>query len=272
MFRNIARFCALALAAFALPLWAGPKEEETPMKILDYGLSFIGSAGTGNAVRFWVESRTRIIDEKSGAVEDFYQCASCKSENTFAAKDLFQTDNYDFMPIFGPKDTLVFRRKVYLNTNYRTTYGADQPWGGAIYRTREAAPVTLLKDNTQIRRATFQGLPIVSQTEIRDARTGLRAIIECPVKTMNINEAKNAYQVDTGPIVWPDLSKRYDKMVDSLSLAFIAFNAPDFADFVIETPTPLKEGDKVVSTVYHYSTLKSFPAVNRLYCIGKLAE
>jgi len=30
---------------------------------------------------------------------DYYQCASCKSENTFAERDLFQKDNYDFLPV-----------------------------------------------------------------------------------------------------------------------------------------------------------------------------
>jgi hypothetical protein len=264
---------AWVLAFVFLPLLlSGLAKEETEMRCLDYGLSFIGSAGAANAVRFWVESRTRVIDEKTGLTEDFYQCASCKSENTFAAKDLFQTDNYDFMPIFGPKDTLIFRRKVYLNANYRTTYSAAEPWGGAVYRTREASPVTLLKDNAEIRRATFQGLPIVSQTEIWDERTQMRAIIECPVKTMNINEARNAYQVDTGPVLFPDLSRRHERMVDSLSLAFVAFNAPGFADFVIEAPTPVKPGDKDSPTVYHYSALKSLPARNRVYCVGKLAD
>ncbi len=72
-----------------------------------------------NPVRFWIESRMRIIDqEKRGAI-DYHQCASCKSENTFAPKDLFHKDNYDFLPIFGPEDGVIFRRKAWLNAGYR---------------------------------------------------------------------------------------------------------------------------------------------------------
>jgi len=57
--------------------------------ILDYGLSFIGNDASFNNVRFWVESRTIIADDRDGASYEFYQCGSCKSENTFAERDLF---------------------------------------------------------------------------------------------------------------------------------------------------------------------------------------
>ena len=37
------------------------------MNCLDYGLSFINSVGNGNAPRFWVESRCRLIDDTDEA-------------------------------------------------------------------------------------------------------------------------------------------------------------------------------------------------------------
>ncbi len=69
--------------------------------------------------------------------------------------------------------------------------------------------------------------------------TKLRAVIEYPIKTMNISMDKSVYQVDTGPIALPELEKRYDPPIDALRLAFVAFNTPDFADFVVEQPTPV---------------------------------
>src|SRR5262245_47228414 len=81
-----------------------------PIRCLDYGRSFLchkGESAASNAVRFQVESRTTLI-EKNGRTHVFYQCASCKSEHTFAAKDLFQKDNYDFLPIFGDGKVLIF--------------------------------------------------------------------------------------------------------------------------------------------------------------------
>jgi hypothetical protein len=73
------------------------------------------------------------------------------------------------------------------------------------------------------------------------------------------------YQVDTGPIAFPDLSKRYERPVECVSLAFVVFNAPHFADFVIEQPTPVVEDGVEKCKIYHYSQPFSVEAVNRLY-------
>ncbi|MFN7939932.1 MAG: hypothetical protein U0R19_41780 [Bryobacteraceae bacterium] len=235
------------------------------MEPLDYGRSFLQGKWAENRVRFWIESRTRILDGDGAAPIDYYQCASCKSENTFAPKDLFHKDNYDFLPIFGPEDGLIFRRKAWLNTDYRQVRKSAEMWEGQVYKLVRPRAVRLLRSNKEIRAATDSGVPIVAQTEISDSRTRLRAIIECPVKTMNIHDKQDLYQVDTGPVAFPDLSRRYGRMAEALSLAFVAFNAPGSADFVIEGPTPIAEAGREVTRVYHYSRLESMAAVNRLY-------
>jgi len=53
------------------------------MEVLDYGRSFLHAKNPNNPVRFWIESRTRVMDEHAGAEEDFYQCAACKEEDGF---------------------------------------------------------------------------------------------------------------------------------------------------------------------------------------------
>ena len=238
------------------------------MEILDYGRSFIGSVGPENAVRFWVESRTRIIDERTGVEEDYIQCGSCKSENTFSEKDLFHKDNYDFLPVFGPEYTAIFRRKAYLTDTYVQYRLSKESWGGQIDRTKPARPAHRLDTTAAIRQATHAGLPLVAQTEIRDTTAGLRAVMEYPVKTMNINDEHDLYQVDTGPVVLPDLARRPARLVECLSLAFVAFNIADCANFVIESPTPIMADGRETCRVYHYSKLVSLPAENRLYCVG----
>src|SRR5690348_14829018 len=97
---------------------------------IDYGNSFLVCNWPENRVRFWVESRTRFVDEGRGVVEDYYQCASCKSEYTFAEKELFQPDNFDFLPIFGPELGVIFRRRVWLNPNYKSVQPFSKMWEG----------------------------------------------------------------------------------------------------------------------------------------------
>ena len=233
---------------------------------LDYGRSFLIGRAPLNEVRFWVESRTRIIDEKTGKFEDYIQTGACKSEHTFAEKNLLVEDNYDFLPIFGPEFGVVFRRKANFDPGYKSIVPTEEMWEGQDYYLVEGREVEELATNEEVRQATYDFAPIVSQTEIWNGEIGLRAIIECPVKTMNTHREKDLYQVDTGPVALPDLSERHERQVDGIRLAFLVFNAPDFADFVIEAPTMVgTEGEGC--QIHHYSQLLSLTAENRLYAV-----
>ena len=242
------------------------REAGIEMTPLDYGRSFLIGKGSSNEVRFWIESRTRVIDETGGNSEDFYQTGSCKSENTFRENDLFQQDNYDYLPIFSARYGLIFRRHARLSDRYRETRPYEEMFGGYDLHLVEGDSILELPSNAAIREETYRFAPLVSQTEIHNEDTGLRAVIECPVKTMNTRREGDLYQVDTGPIAFPDLLKRRERLVDCLSLAFVAFNAPQFADFVIEEPTPV-DPDYPELRVHHYSKIVSLPARNRLFAV-----
>ena len=259
----------LSAAGLALTPSRGTAQDAAP-RCLDYGRSFICHTSPKNSVRFWVESKTTVIDDENGTATEFYQCGSCKSENTFAKEDLFQQDNYDFLPILGGPDLddiLVFRRRARLTDTYRTVAKCEGYWGKPILKLRYGKSVQVLNTWEKIAAATAEAIPIVSRTEIANPDTKLRAIIECPVKTMNIRPEDKMYQVDTGPIAYPNLSERRDPLIDLLSLAFIAFNAPDFADFVVEQPTPVTEGEEEECKIYHYSKPFSTPAKNVLLAV-----
>lgn len=229
--------------------------------VLDYGRSFLSGKASWNRVRFLVESRTTIIDDKTGRREVYYQCASCKSENTFAAKDLFMAGNYDFLPVFGPEWTLIFRRKAAANPSYREIKRSAEAWGGQTMGLRPAKGARPLPTVEKVRQATHAGWPLVAVTEVHFAETGLRAVMEFPVKTMNIEDGKNLYQVDTGPVAYPDLTRSYERWADSISLAFVAFNTEGFADFILEAETPIAGG---TGRVHHYSRIVTHAAKNRL--------
>ena len=235
--------------------------------VLDYGLSFVCNTAKFNAVRMWIESRTIVVDDQARTRTEYYQCGSCKSENTFHEHDLFHKVNYDFLPIFGAGNVLVFRRYAEANARYRQVRPYAKFWGEPIFRLKRPAVARPLDNWAAIRDATAEGTPLVARTEIADPKSGLRAILEYPVKTMNVDLDHGKYQVDTGPVALPDLAKRYQPQIESLSLAFVAFNAPGFADFVIEQPTRVPAG-KEAAEVYHYSKIVSVAAKNRLWALG----
>ncbi len=235
------------------------------LSCLDYRRSFICGTSDMNSVRFWIESRTTVVDVASGVSTVFYQCASCKSENTFGERDLFLADNYDFLPIHGGGHWLIFRRHARMVAErYRQVIASPNAWGEPKILGHEGVNVRALSDWEKIRDATAQGVPLVAQTELVNQDSSRKAVIECPVKTMNISHEKQMYQVDTGPIAFPDLKEPTAPLIDCLHLAFVAFNRDDFADFVIEQPTPVVEDERELCSIYHYSNPISLPATNRL--------
>ena len=237
------------------------------MEVIDYTRSFVHGTKPYNRVRFVVESRTRLIDEDAGRNEDYVACASCKSEETYAEQDLFYEDNYDFLPVFGPEQMVIFRSKAYMDDRYRTVCPADEPFGRPRYRLQEAPDARRLTSDQAVREATHAGSLLVAQTEWLNRDVGARAIIEYPVKTMNIHDENDWYQVDTGPVAYPDFSVGTEDFAETLRLAFVAFNCASFADFVIEAPTAITGEGGEQTRVPHFSRRISLETENRLYAI-----
>ena len=243
---------------------SGVNNEETHMECLDYGQSFVCGTSPVNSLRLWVESRLTWFDAIAGTTTEYYQCASCKSEDTFAERNLFYEDNYDFLPIYGDGQWLIFRRKNRVTADYRRIQKLETVWGIPDLKLAWGQNVRELTTWEEIRDVTASATRLVSQTELVNHDLGLRAVIECPVKTMNISHEKRMYQVDTGPVAFADLSQRPADPIDALSLAFVAFNTPEFADFVIEQPTAVIEDDVEKCRILHYSSPISRAAKNVL--------
>ena len=224
----------------------------------DYGRSVVTHFGTVNAPLFWLESRCRITDRAAGIVRDYYQCGSCKSEDTFAATDLFLDPNYDFLPIFTHGETIVFRRYAEVNERYMRV--TTPLWGTMTPRLRPAE-ARVLADAAEIASAVAAGLPLIGQVEISDAETGRSALLEFPIKTMNVLPNGQGWQVDTGPVLLPDLTAPPEKWSESLRLAFIAYNTDGWADFVVEAPTEIGGG---AAQTHHYSEIVHFTSRNQV--------
>jgi hypothetical protein len=113
-------------------------------------------------------------------------------------------------------------------------------------------------DNTdQIIEAVQGNRLLVSQTEFR-LRNGDVVWLEYPVKTVNVSERHGYYQVDTGPVLFPDLSIGHDNPIGNVRLAYVAHNGPEWAEFIVNVPTPVAES----IAVNHYSKSVGVEAQN----------
>ena len=137
-------------------------------------------------------------------------------------------------------------------------------WGDHSFKIKKAESFSLLNSNNRIISAVEKGQPIVGRIEIKNPSTKMKAIINFPVKTININERNRiAYQVDTGPVLFPDLSKKYERSIESFRLAFVAFSSPTSAEFIIEKEVPVGEE----YFVHHYSKIEKVKADVSLFAI-----
>jgi len=240
-----------------------PEAPKEPLiaEAIDYGRSFVNTKAKWNSPRFWVESRLRITDTAGKATREYLQCGSCKSEYTFPARGLFHPDNYDFLPVFSQVDCVIFRRNITERGKYIEVKPVARAWEGTVPTVRYFRG-RMLRNVEEISKAMTAGKQLVGQTELRDEKSGRVAVIEFPIKTINWQRERGEWQVDTGPVLLPQLTVPAEQWSAKLRLAYVAFNAPDWAEFIIEEPTPLGDGAKGAVKTYHYMGQLATPARN----------
>ncbi len=123
----------------------------------------------------------------------------------------------------------------------------------------------ILADNEAIVKATLNNRLLNGRTTITDPAGRNRAIIEFPIKTMNANDIRNIYQVDTGPILLPDFKSQERRVVERFDLAYIAYSKPDEAYFVIQEPISVCGTEE--PKVSHYSRVVRMDAENEVVAL-----
>jgi hypothetical protein len=105
----------------------------------------------------------------------------------------------------------------------------------------------LLRSSEDIIAAVLSHAPLIARTQFETDR--YIANLEYPVKTINACERDNIYQTDTGPVLFPDLSREPDSLIEGMDLAFCAFNCPGWAEFLLRVPKSIEDHISVL----HYS-------------------
>ncbi len=220
--------------------------------------------GRTNHARIQVEA----VCEVAGG-ERYVLAASCKSEDTYADENLFKQPNYDFCAIFSEEQYCIVRVGLPVTACWRDSgLNADRFDEVRIDVAEvEADPC----DGAQaVVEATLANRPLVGRTEMLDEAGETLARLEYPIKTMNVNDPEHSpsgdwiYQVDTGPMIAPVATAQEGLRVEALDLAFIAWNAPDWAELVVLTPTPVNHSDDCVG---HYSRITAITSRNEVLAL-----
>ncbi|MGD9497171.1 MAG: hypothetical protein AB7Y46_12810 [Armatimonadota bacterium] len=235
------------------------------MTACDFSRSFATfvTQGRGNNARIQVEA---VCDLPAPEGETRYVLvASCKAEDTYAADALFRLPNYDFCAIFSTEQYCIVRAGLPLTACWRES-GLSRDRFEQVRMDLSQVPARACADAREIVETTLGGASAVGRTELLDDDGELLARLEYPVKTMNVNDLRWVYQVDTGPIIVPDIERQGALEVDRLALAFIAWNRPDRAELIVQAPTRIAHSD---SCVAHYREVRGYAARNELLVLER---
>lgn len=226
---------------------------------------------TLNNARIQIESSCKIRDRATGVAQTFVLGASCKTEYVGIDRDIWTEPNADFCIILSDESFLILKSWDRNNKGvmrYPASLG-EQPerQSGRVSDTYERVAINLRQAAA---RELIGAEAIVQATLADELLVGRCAYhlynrydieIDFPIKTMNANEREWIYQVDTGPILFPDLSADNNSWIDSFRLAYVAFNRADWAEFILQAPTPLSDS----ISVNHYSRTTQMNTQNTIF-------
>jgi len=234
------------------------------MDVCDFSRSFVTFVcfdGANNA-RIQVEAICEMGD--GDAAEQYLLVASCKSEDTHARQNLFKSPNYDFCAIFSRDQYRLHRVPMPFDDTVRDSGPIEDRFEQTI-TTLKTAAAEECTDSEAVFEATMDGRVLVCRTEVYDRDNAASAVLWYPVKTMNVRRDPCAYQIDTGPIIVPDMTIQQPG-IDDLELAFVAWNRPDWAEFVIQQAVdPYPGSPHAGPQVGHYSAIRVMDACNSIF-------
>ena len=95
-------------------------------------------------------------------------------------------------------------------------------------------------------------------------QTGGHCRLGVPYKVINVNRDPFAFQVDTGPIIFPDFAKREQHPVEMFELAYVLYSRFDEAEFVLRKPVVPQVLYGPTTYATDYSEVRVLPAGNEI--------
>ena len=253
------------------------------MQITDYGNSYIvwtsklnpadkrkpGHMPYQNTVRILLDARCWIIDEESGRTTEYNLISPCRTEWMYRDEPLWQQPNYEFSGIFGQEVAMY----GHIRGGDLNAFGGD--WRRVTplqesnlqhqFSIRHYPEARRLEDDAATIEATMSYVPIVARTELQSADGRLRAISEYPIRTMNMALEQGRVQVDTGPLIFPDLETPAASEIERLHWSFVCYNTESVAEFVLRGPTPIASAGQNIASYIDYSEVRRVAMKNSFY-------
>ena len=237
------------------------------MSAIDFAnsyMTFFGAAG-GNIARIQLDAACTVVDERAGTSQTYYLIAPCRSERMYLDHQLSHMPNYEFGGIFT-EDVCLLLRTHWVSERDNREYAVNRERFRDVHLdVRRFARAEPLSSEAAVVEATLANRPLVGQTELSDDARGLRATLTYPIKTMNVLTSPPRFQVDTGPLLWPDFASTAARPIERFEVAYLLYNRFDRAEFILRKPVPIPDVGQPVAATTDYSVPLIGPARHTLW-------
>jgi len=229
--------------------------------VYDFSRSFLQftTDHTQHTPRVQLEASCEISGPGESA--EFFLTADCMSEKMYAPSGLVHQPPSLFSMIASRDGRfLMEKRHADAARDIQETHRV-----GEVMSTHDGKGATVLKLEidarsgrnprplsryAEIREAILANRPMVGRTTYRTADGARQVRLVFPIKTCNIANGREGWQIDTGSMILPDPAATGPISLTSLRRAYMLFNAPTWAEFALRAGVPLGPGG---GSTTHYS-------------------
>ena len=229
-----------------------------------------------NNARVQIDCRCRIQEKKTKEVHEFYLGANCKGERVGVKQNVWTEPYCDFVPTFSKEQFLLVKTFDTANQHqmlFPPSLGLENERHiGRVSEAFENVCIHVIEDEgdaidtiDNAVKSVLANHPLVGLTEIDNERYVVA--LEYPIKTINASEVDKVFQTDTGPVLFPDLSRQPEDLIGGLELAFSSFSnsiGHGWVEFIVRAKTNVAEG----VSVNHYCKPIRVKAKNTLIRAG----
>lgn len=250
------------------------------MELLDYRSCFaINSSARdseeNNTCRTQLLARCDLTNKNSDQPLQFFLGKECIGEYMYQEGGIAQIPTSEVCIIFSTGDSSLLKKFAdhdndvvqpgEMSVPRKGFDGSYAYWTSLRFILKNAA-ARPLQSTDEIIGATLEGESLVGRTILDDPQGNWHAMLEYPVPYMNVHPPKDRFQVDVGPILYPDFTSTATRPVERLNLAYVMYNRLDAVEFALRVPTPVVDGQS--PTTLHYSEIVRTSARSALYSLG----
>lgn len=219
----------------------------------------------GNSARIQLDARCEFSNSRLGEKEEYFLITPCRTEWMYRSDTLFQSPNYEYCGVWSKNEFIGLGGAQHRKQGSGVPQYIKDNFTDFRLTVKAFPSAQVLKNDDEIIDATLNDLILVGRTEIWDDAQAISVVVEYPIKTMNIHPERKRFQVDTGPLLFPDLSPTVERQIECFSIAFVCYNTFDLAEFILRVPIPIDDENSEIRSTLEYSDIRRMAVKNTIF-------